>query len=312
MSAPAAARIGLGTAQLGLDYGVTNSAGRVPEAEARAILDLAAASGMDTIDTAHLYGDSEAVLGRCAPAAALRIVTKTPKFGGSPPGAAASRLRAAFSQSLRRLGRETVYALLLHDPADLGGPNGSALWNAMAALKDEGLVEKIGVSVYDGAEIDALLGAYPLDLVQLPWNVLDTRLVQGGQLARLRDCGVEVHARSLFLQGLLLQPPGRIPDRFAPVRSAVAALHAAFEGEGLTPLEGLLGLAFQRPEIDRFICGVAAADELHAIVSAAETGQRVQQRLRLPIMEPLDPLYLNPARWPELDQGGPLAIEGTT
>lgn len=300
MTPPAAARIGLGTVQLGLDYGVTNQNGRVPEGEAREILRLAAASGMDTIDTAFLYGDSEAVLGRCTPPETLRIVTKTPKFAGMGPDEAAAHLREAFAQSLARLGRERIHGLLLHDPADLSGPAGTALWAAMAALRAEGRVAKIGVSVYEGAEIDALLDRFPLDLVQLPWNPLDHRLEQGGQLDRLAAAGVEVHARSLFLQGLLLQDPAAIPERFAPVRRAVEALRAACAGEGLTMLEGVMALALARAGIDRFICGVAAAHELHAIVLAAETGQRVKHRLRLPIMDALDPLYLNPARWPEL------------
>jgi len=300
VSGPAAARIGLGTAQLGLDYGVTNSAGRASEAEARAILGVAAASGMDLIDTAHLYGDSEAVLGRCAPAPALRIVTKTPKFAGLAPAEAASALRAAFTRSLRLLGRDSVYGLLLHDPADLAGASGPALWEALTSLKEEGLVQKIGVSVYEGAEIDALLARYPLGLVQLPWNPLDHRLEEAGQLARLAEAGVEVHARSLFLQGLLLQEPGAIAPRFAPIRGSVETLRAASEAQGLTVLEGVLALSFARREIGRFICGVAAAGELRAIVNAAGKAQEAAHRVRLPAMAPLDPVYLNPARWSEL------------
>jgi aryl-alcohol dehydrogenase-like predicted oxidoreductase len=255
---------------------------------------------MDLLDTARLYGDSEAVIGRCAAEAGLRIVTKTAKFAGRAPDEAAAQLRTDFADSLARLERPRVYGLLLHDPADLSGAAGEAVWAAMAALKEEGRVERIGVSVYEGSEIDRLLDRFPLDLVQLPWNPLDHRLEQGGQLARLAQAGVEVHARSLFLQGLLLQAPDEIAPRFGPVRGAVESLRAAAEAEGLTVLEGVLALAFGRREIDRFVCGVAAAGELRGIVEAAEKGRAAADRFRLPAMQPLDAVYLNPACWSEL------------
>lgn len=305
VSAPAAQRIGLGTAQLGLDYGVTNESGRVSESEAASILALAVRAGMNTVDTARLYGESEAVLGRCMPIeGSLRIVTKSPKFGDlASPADAGAALVKAFDDSLAKLRRETVHGLLLHDPTDLLGPAGDALWTAMTTLKDQRRVNRVGVSVYEGAEIDVLLGRYPLDIVQLPYNPIDQRLVAGGQLTRLRAAGVEVHARSLFLQGLLLQSPDSIPARFEPVRRAARQLaHSAAE-VGISQLEYVLALAFKQAEIDRFICGVTAATELEAIVLAAETAQRVQERVAVPITESLDPLYLNPARWSKLGQG---------
>lgn len=293
-----ARRIGLGTAQFGLDYGITNRRGRVPEPEAGAILELAADAGIDLVDTAFLYGESEAVLGRSlAPDAPFRIVTKSDKLGPQGSGEA---LRAAFGQSLRRLGRAQVHGLLFHEAADLLGPAGETLWRCAEALKREGQVEKIGVSIYEGAELDAALDRYPLDLVQLPWNPLDLRLVEGGQLARAKAAGVEVHARSLFLQGLLLEDPAAVPQRFGPLRDAIGELADATEGAGLSRLEGLLALAFARPEIERFICGVTAAAELQAIVAAAKKAEAMRGRFRFTPSRALDPIHLNPARWPDL------------
>lgn len=296
-----AARIGIGTAQFGLDYGITNAGGRVSQAMASAILADARAAGIDTVDTAHLYGESEATLGRAIGVdPSFRIVTKTPKFGGGPDGDAVRKLRSAFEGSLRLLGCDRVYGLLLHDPADLLGPLGRILWEAMAALKEEGRVERIGVSVYEGEEIDRSLDRFPLDLVQLPYNPLDDRLVSGGQLDRLAGAGVEIHARSLFLQGLLLQAPESIPSRLPSIRAGVAEMIRQFEREGLSQIEGVLALAFQRPEIHRFICGVTSPAELHAIVSAAEKAQEADRRISFSTPSAIDPRQLNPARWAEL------------
>lgn len=292
-------RIGLGTVQFGLAYGITNQAGQVGRDPARAILTAAEAAGIDTLDTAHLYGDSEAVLGRLGNHA-FRIVTKTPKFHGLTAEEAAAGLHDTFKQSLTRLERRRVHGLLLHDPSDLLGPLGPTLWRQMERLKADGLVAKIGVSIYEGGEVDAALGDYPIDLVQLPYNPLDQRLVSGGQLARLAAAGVEVHARSLFLQGLLLQPPERIPAKFQPLAEAVAGLRAAGEAAGLSQLETLLSLAFRHPEIDRFICGATTLEELQAIVCAAEKVEGMENVVEVATFPPLDPRLLNPTRWSEL------------
>jgi aryl-alcohol dehydrogenase-like predicted oxidoreductase len=302
MSLPAAQRIGLGTAQFGLDYGITNPGGRVAEGDVRVILADCAAAGIDTLDTASLYGESEAAIGRTLEMGAdFRIVTKTPKFTNTrSPVDAICALNSAFEASLHKLQRVSVHALLLHDVSDLLGPFGGALWEAMEALKASGRVTKIGVSIYEGAEIENALLSYPIDIVQLPWNPIDSRLIASGTLANLAAKGLEIHARSLFLQGLLLQQPAAIPKRFGPVREAVEDLDVRFRKQGVSRLEGILAAAFARPEISRFICGVTNRVELDAIVVAAQTAHMIKGSNPIPTYRGFDPRYLDPRRWPDL------------
>lgn len=295
------ARLGLGTVQFGLDYGVTNERGRIGECEAAEILGLAALAGIDVLDTAHLYGKSEEVIGAALPAEAQpKIVTKSPKFASAlSADNAVLQLRSAFTLSVRRL-RRRPYGLLFHDAADLLGDHGDALWSTMSQLKDEGQVERIGISVYEGTEIERVLDRYPIDLVQIPWNPLDRRLHEGGQLDRLRAAGVQVHARSLFLQGLLLQPVEKIAGRFGALRAAVGELAASSEAAGATRLESILALAFLESRIDRFVCGVTSTEQLEAIVLAAERADPVKERISFTLSHRLDPRVLNPSRWGEL------------
>jgi aryl-alcohol dehydrogenase-like predicted oxidoreductase len=293
-------RLGLGTAQFGLDYGITNQAGQVPQQEVRAILRAAEEAGINMLDTAHLYGESEEAIGRCAGANSFSIVTKTPKFQGQAADRAAAQLRTAFQASLDKLGRQHVRGLLFHDAGDLLGPLGPSLWEEMRRMKAADRVERIGVSVYEGAEIDAVLDRFAVDIVQLPWNPVDNRLETGRQLEKLAAAGVEVHARSLFLQGLLLQPAEKIPDCFAPIREAVVDLDRRFAAAGLGRLEGILAAAFERREITRFVVGVTSAEELRAISLAALRAEGVDARLEIPAYRGLDACYLNPARWAEL------------
>lgn len=297
------ARIGLGTVQFGLDYGITNAAGRVAAGDAAAILAAADAAGITMLDTAPLYGESEAAIGAAlAPDHGFEIVTKTGKFGAFAAGAdAADALRAGFAHSLAALGQDRVYGLLFHDPADLIGPLGPVLWREMEGLKGSGLVTRIGVSVYDGEEIDTILERYPIDLIQIPYNSLDHRLIEGGQIARLAGRDVEIHARSLFLQGLLLQPAADIPSRFGGLADAIAAMHAAFEARGLTRLEGVLASAFECDAIARFVLGVTQLSELQEIVRAADTVAALVDPVGFALDAPLDARILNPARWGELE-----------
>jgi aryl-alcohol dehydrogenase-like predicted oxidoreductase len=257
-------RIGLGTAQFGLDYGITNGV-RIDEPEVSRILDAARNAGINLLDTAHCYGTSEKVL---APYHAdFRIVTK----GAS---------REDFMESLAKFGR--VHGLLAHQGLT------DDLWEAMVELKGEALIEKIGVSVYEGWEIDAVLDRYPIDIIQVPFNPLDQRLIEGGQLERLHKAGVEIHARSIFLQGLLLSDD--YPAHLTPIKEAADEMR-----QGMDRLEWVLATVLSCPYIDCFICGVTSVGELMEIMAAAET------RVRINHPPPrLDPRYLNPARWQEL------------
>jgi aryl-alcohol dehydrogenase-like predicted oxidoreductase len=152
-------KLALGTVQFGLPYGVAKRSGQPGDAWIAEILRLAFAAGVEIIDTASLYGDAEAALGRCMPRGhSFRIVTKTPKFAGLSGLQAAALLGSAFEQSCLRLGSQNLYGLLAHDADDLLGPAGDFIWQAMVELRSAGRVKHIGSSVYTGAQIDALLG----------------------------------------------------------------------------------------------------------------------------------------------------------
>ena len=303
-------RLALGTVQFGLSYGITNSAGQVPEDEVSRLLNCAADAGITTLDTASLYGSSEAVLGRTMHSetrhSPFRVITKTSKVAPNDSAAdAVARLEASFTTSLAHLGVSHVAGLMVHESDDLLGPHGDALWAAMARLKTQGKAQKIGASIYSGAQIDALLARYPLDLVQIPTNALDHRLREGGQLTRLKAAGVEVHARSIFLQGLLLQKPEAIAPKFGALRDAIAALHHAFAFGALSPLSGLIAAVLGHNDIDRLVMGVTRISELEEIIAAEQQASEVLAR-NPDVLNALsgiridDERILSPARWGEL------------
>jgi aryl-alcohol dehydrogenase-like predicted oxidoreductase len=205
-------KLALGTVQFGLDYGIANQQGQVPVDEAGAILDLAFAHGVDTLDTAVAYGNCEQRLGEIG-VGGWRVISKLPAI---PDGCKDIYRWVAdeVTASLRRLHITCLSGLLLHRPRQLLEDGGDRLYKVLQQLKDEGRVQKIGVSIYEPAELDELFDRYQLDLVQAPFNILDGRLIDSGWLARLPEQGVELHVRSIFLQGLLLMHAGERPKKF--------------------------------------------------------------------------------------------------
>ena len=169
------------------------------------------------LDTAIDYGASEATLGEIG-VASWRVVTKlpaAPALEDDLPAWVERQVR----ESLERLRIESVYAVLLHRPQQIFEPGGLKLVAALERVKAIGLTEKIGISIYAPEQIDPLLSRGRFDLLQAPFNILDRRLAAEGWMSKLKMLGIEVHVRSIFLQGLLLMQPAQRPAKFARWRA---------------------------------------------------------------------------------------------
>lgn len=285
------ARIALGTVQFGVEYGISNTGGKVAAEEVASILSFSRDSGLDMLDTAIAYGDSEAALGRNN-LSAFQVVSKLP---GMPDATedVDHWVSASLSGSLARLGCQQLYGLLLHRPGQLLEPRGPQLYEALARARQSGLVRNIGVSVYSPEELEQLTARYRFDLVQIPFNVLDQRLLTSGALARLKASGTEVHVRSLFLQGLLLMEPALRPQKFAPWASWLHNYDVWLTEQGYSPLEGCLRAAAGVAGIDRLVVGVDSLDQLQQIT-------RVMNREPVALPSHLsctDERLLNPGNW---------------
>ena len=287
-------KLALGTVQFGLNYGVANSTGRVSAETASAVLSKARESGMDVLDTAIAYGDSELVLGRCG-VQSWKVVSKLPAV----PEACSDVTLWVVEQvrgSLLRMGLQRLYGLLLHRPGQLLESQGKELHAALQSLKDWGLVDKVGVSVYGPAELGDLWQCYRFDLVQAPLNILDRSLVESGWVERLKSEGVEIHTRSAFLQGLLLMPADKRPARFDRWSDIWREWDGWLCETGLSPVQACLRYANALQAIDRVVVGVDSVAQLDEILAAAEG-----TLCSLPAFQPLgDERLINPATWNQL------------
>jgi len=284
-------KLALGTVQFGLPYGIANKHGQPSLHEVARIIDLARSSGIDLLDTAVAYGESEVRLGQVG-IEGFKVVTKLPPFA-SDASKVKSWAEEELNRSLGRLGLPKVYGLLLHAPQQLLEADGPALFAALENLKSRGVAEKIGVSIYSPEELDAIMPLFPFDLVQAPFSVMDRRLLRSGWLGRLKERGVEIHARSVFLQGLLLMPSASIPSRFSKWSAIWNKWHNWLDAERMTPEAACLAFAQSVDGIHRVVVGVESYAQLEDLVRAA----RVSSPDSWPQIESGDQELLNPALW---------------
>jgi aryl-alcohol dehydrogenase-like predicted oxidoreductase len=287
-------RLALGTVQFGLPYGIANQSGQVSHAEAKAILAVARSSGIDTLDTAIAYGESEACLGAVG-TSGFKVVTKLPAI---PDGLddVGRWVHEQMQTSFQRLGIPTVYGLLLHRSQQLVGPAGKPVVRALEQLKAEGIVTKIGVSIYSPSELETVTQSCEIDLVQAPLNLVDRRLHTSGWLRKLHDAGVEIHTRSAFLQGLLLMPRAVIPAKFAPWNHLWVAWHGWQLDRQVPAPQACISFVQSFHEVDKVVVGVDSAAQLEQLIVAAEA----QPITNWPAISSHDEELINPSNWGNL------------
>ena len=289
-------KLGLGTVQFGLDYGVSTSEGRVPSNEVTSILNYASDKRIEMLDTAPSYGESEKVLGSNL-VNNFKIVTKTQNIAAPKVSSSDVKLiDKIFMKSLKNLNINSAYGLLVHDVRDLLKFGSEKLYGLLTVLKKEQKIRKLGVSIYDKGQLESILDLYDIDLVQLPLNILDRRLIDSDILTRLKNRGVEIHVRSVFLQGLLLMPKNQIPDKFVRWKQTWNIWHEWLADNEISALEASLRYAVAFPEVSKVLVGVESLNQLKEI-SRAINGVLPDLPKNLQI-DDID--LLNPTNWSNL------------
>ena len=286
-------KIGLGTVQFGMEYGLGASRGQVRPEEVRSLLDVARRFEIGLLDTARAYGSAEEVLGKNLHGPEdFQIVTKIAPQRGKPSYETA---RSSFSASLSALGVNRVYGVLAHHAKDLLAPSGRELWRFLRDQRESGRVQRVGASVYTSEEIDLLLERFDIEIIQVPLSVFDQRLIKSGHLARLKDRGVEIHARSLFLQGLVLKDVADVPSYFGAAKGVLKAWEKDIHAAGANKVSGALAFAESLGLIDYAILGVTSTAELVANVEALAETDKISMRFGQYSID--DEAILMPGNW---------------
>tara|TARA_Y100000589_G_scaffold327596_1_gene369765 strand:- start:709 stop:1584 length:876 start_codon:yes stop_codon:yes gene_type:complete len=263
-------KLGLGTVQWGKAYGISNREGKTSQDEVKRILLIAQSNDIKLLDTAPSYGDSELILGK-RNLRDFKIVTKTEYFKNNTiSNIDKENLISTFMNSMLKLSLDSIDGLLIHDVNDLFKRGGEDLVDGLKFLKDSGLVKKIGITIYDSQQINSSLQIFKPDIVQLPINVFDQRLIKDGTLKKLSELNIEIHARSIFLQGLLFIKENNLPEYFSPWKNKISDWHYQCKINDLTPLSAALNFILGLPEVNHCLVGVNSAKQLQEIIVASK------------------------------------------
>ena len=287
-------KLALGTAQFGLEYGVANAQGRLSFAGANEILNFSRDIGIDTLDTAIAYGESELTLGELG-IEDFKVITKIPNITQEY---LSSRfwISDQVKCSLSRLKVNKIEALLLHEPMQLIERHGQDIYNSLRRLKEDGLIKKFGISIYKPEEYSLISQFCDLDIVQCPFNIIDSRLQRTGLLDQLVKQQIEVHVRSVFLQGLLTFKRENIPSKFERWESVWDHWNDWLNRNSLSSIQACLNFVLSFPQIDKIIIGVDSKDQLNDIY----TSYRKKEIGFFPDIFCEDENLINPSNWNKL------------
>lgn len=259
-------RIAIGTAQLGADYGIAFKSKKMSAQEFKLIMNTAKNAKIDSIDTAIAYGDAQNVLGEIG-VNDWFITTKLPPVPNKITSIE-TWYNEAIESSLEELKIFKIDTLLVHDVSGLVGESSNALINLLRSSKLNGVVNKIGVSIYSPNELDEFYVNFKPDIVQCPYNIFDQRISTSGWLEKLTSEGVEIHARSVFLQGLILRKVADLNPYFEPWYSKFDKWEKFCKKLNISKLQAALDFVKNEKRISKIIIGIESNDQLQQVLKA--------------------------------------------
>lgn len=277
----------IGTVQFGIPYGINNTSGLVSSSMISQILEIASENNISFLDTAFGYGEAEKQIGELS-GGKFNIVTK---FSSDNE----ESLLLEFRQSLERLEQMSVYGYVAHN-ADILIKN-NALWDTLQMFKEQKLVHNIGFSLYTPEQLEKLIDMDCIpDLVQIPYSILDRKFEK--YLANLKSLGVEIHVRSVFLQGLYYMDPYNLPENLKDLSEELQKLHNYCHDYGVAIGALALNIPMRNSFIDKVVIGVDTARQLQQNIDSILSWEKEDTLLqKITEIEVKKKELLNPANW---------------
>jgi len=252
----------LGTAQFGSDYGISNVSGKIDNINLKKIINFLHLNKIRCLDIAPVYGNAEERIGKYNLGSWMviskykHVLSKNQKCS----------LKSEVIKTVKNLSIPQLHGLLFHDVNDLLGTDGLELYEQSIELKEKKIINKIGVSIYDDEKLDELLNKYKMDIIQCPINIIDQRLLKSKTLVYLKKLDIEIHARSVFLQGLLLAS-----SRIDKIKNnKLKLLHNNWckwlKNYKTNPIDACISFVLGVKEVDKIIFGIDNFEQLNEIL----------------------------------------------
>jgi len=257
----------IGCAQFGSNYGISNFL-RPNLKEQKKILDLAKRNNIGFIDSSPSYGDAEKRLGNIG-VKKFNVISKISKFSNKKLNSKNLKeiILKDVKKSLKNLNINKLHGLLLHNSSDLFNKRGIEIYRAMLEAKKQKLTKKIGISIYDPNMIEKILNNYSFDIIQAPFNVIDRRLLNKNILNSIKKKKIEIHIRSIFLQGLLLMKNENIKNYFNKWKKLFLKWTNFLQKNQIEAQNVCVNYALSIKQFNKVVIGFNSHDELKQILN---------------------------------------------
>jgi len=259
-------KLAIGTVQFGVKYGINEK--KIPAKDIKKILTCLNSISSKIIDTSPLYGISEKILGNYSPKKNnFQYVTKIPKINSKKIlDKQIYEIKQIFFNSLKNLKKKNIYGLLIHSTNDIFKPGGDKLIDLLISLKNKKLVKKIGISVYSKKEISYSLKKFTPDIIQLPLNLVDQRMIKNKYLYKLKRKKIEIHARSLFLQGILTSKRNFFPFKNKMAKKKIIEIKENILKQNISFVNACIYFGLQQKELDKLIIGFSSYEDFIEVI----------------------------------------------
>ena len=254
-------KIILGTAQFSGSYGILNEAKE--NIRVNKILNIAEKGNIKFLDTAYNYGKSQSLIGKYG-AEKFKIISKIPNLDNNSN--TVDFIRKSLDKIFNDLKIKKIDTILFHDSDQLLSKKGEELFKALNTYKDNKLIKRIGASIYNDIDSEKLLNHFDLDVIQAPFNLFDNENLTNGFLSKIKSRNIEFHARSIFLQGVLLSKIQDIPKKLSSLFPNLEILDEFCNDNKITRLEACLNYVNSIKEIDYMVIGVDSEVQLNSIL----------------------------------------------
>ena len=283
-------KIILGSAKFGNTYGRFNKCDNINIQTANQIVQVAHKNGIKFIDTSQDYGNSETLIGDLN-IKNLNIITKIPKINNlkQKPN---DFIKLAVEKSLFKLKVKKLYGILFRSPKYMVKDPYFSLWREAQKLKEKKIIKKIGISIYSPEDLDLVYEKLQPDIVQFPYNLFDQRLKETGWINILYNNKVELHARSIFLQGLLLAEKNKLPKKFSDFNLIWKDYHSWLKKNNISALEACLKFLLEEKKISKIVIGIDTPKQLLEIINA-----KLKNKMLTTWKKNIDERLYNPLKW---------------
>lgn len=294
--------LSLGTVQLGINYGINNDGGKPDRAVAMKILDCALEAGVNALDTAAAYGDSEEVIGqwlKTVPAQKQPLITtKLKHLDHSSLENLRADVRRQVENCKERLGLKTIPVLMLHsfEEYDEDRENVTIVFNE---LKASGDIRFSGISAYAHHDY-GVIAESGFDAVQIPLNIFDWRQDENGGLEKLRQSGMMIFVRSVYLQGLVFKDPAKLPPEMEFCRKTLEKFRMLCDKYSMTPAQLAISFALSVPGVLSLVLGCEKVEQVQQnaqLLDSCVTLTEEQMQEIKALFKDTEDHVLNPGTW---------------